>query len=1211
MGSHLIELPAALRDPKFRFVKLGSNGKKLKAPIEIGWNIFDLDELKAYIERKAIQWDADDANGKHAEMRSKGQRVPKRPEFRGRLNNYSYDEPEFKEWLKQGRNYGVTGAGGLVKLESDDVDWWEKLGVVALLPETFTVQSSTSNRQHFYFYCPEVSDCPLFDPGSGEDIGHIRGTGDASGRGGMVVGPGSMHPSRVKYIVIKEVPIASISHEVLEKIKQTLGKPNNSRSQKDRDSSTSEDRLRVTDDTKTDPFRNITCTQVLGQGWDWHYEGSQKAGPNPYGNHTNKTGHNLVISDDDTEFYCFACNQGGGVSRLIAIKAGIMRCDQPGSPTGRDWWNTIRYALKEGWIDETATAAGLNKCGKTKERTAPTLKEALLAMDTSCDGATSKDCKGFNKYDALFGKAMGAKVRSGLRLTTDEYKETRRMLEKYNRQLVEQGIDIRLIPKKQPIEESVEEGTKEDEPIQPEVKVMAEKLLRTGDCVQRRLDYIQRSVEGDCKAERVLIYCAHSAFLPTADKLHADVVGSPQVGKSKRAEAVLETMPPENVIMVTDASPKSLYYMSKEIALEGKIIYIDDVREEHIPVLKTFRNDSSIPPRNISVNDGEFADMKIRERPIVLASSVQTLNDLEGQAISRSFLITLPDPTKAEEKRVRKKIRTRLRAGALLAGSEDKEQAVLKQAARILRDEGIKSVLIPYDAEEPESADRRGTGQFMRLIKISAFMNQFQRPTLEMADGTKHILAIYKDLENAAEVWFDFETAQEFKIPAKAVRLIRSLPTNDPEEYGLEGTVSEIAKKDGVRADVGSEKTVGRWLEHLYNAGLANRKQVRAPGNPWAYWIAPDLRQRILSEIPTTGTGQFDLGHILDKSKCLKYMAQKSPDSLLELIYSFFTNKDIINRENIKGIISPSGQLLEGCLIESYLSFWQNGVLNTPNGAIDSEYLGQSGFLEKQGNDETKPEDSDRLGHLHFVQKGGNLVQDKELDLGIEAELKLAEKRQKEWEERFTPDRKWLDNKDDVPKERAACPICGDDIGPGHSSRTYENVSYCTSCPTHVPMILASMEGLTLKNPLGSTTTEIYEELAGRNSRPPKREHLASMLRAIGAIERDGRWVLPSTKKDDRPRGKELTTTEELVKNKYENSDGEDGEVTLLGRLKDLVAQYETEKKNIVPTKLARILGHEDKLTWLSNHLKKMGFEQTTDIDPVSHMCIWKNKAHG
>ena len=68
-----------------------------------------------------------------------------------------------------------------------------------------------------------------------------------------------------------------------------------------------------------------------------------------------------MIESDDKGFYCFECEQGGGVSRLIAIRAGLMRCDARGAPTGKTgWWDTIGYAMKEGIIsEETAREAGL------------------------------------------------------------------------------------------------------------------------------------------------------------------------------------------------------------------------------------------------------------------------------------------------------------------------------------------------------------------------------------------------------------------------------------------------------------------------------------------------------------------------------------------------------------------------------------------------------------------------------------------------------------------------------------------------------------------------------------------------------------------------------------------------------------------------------------------------------------------------------------
>lgn len=347
-----ITLPAQLVHPGYRFIKLGSSGEALKRPIEPGWNIFDLEELRIYLEKKAAQWDSDEEAGKHEDLRLAGRYVPRRPAFRGRLNNYSFDEPEFRDWLKRGRNYGVTGAGGLIKLESDDVPRWHELGVLDLLPEGFTVKSSSPTRQHFYFeFEGEIADSPLNDPETNEDIGHIRATGEAGGRGGMVVAPGSLHPHNVRYEVVKDLPIPKIDRETLDKIIAKF-----------QQAGTRQKKSAPKADLK-DPFKDVTISQVLGGHYrDFHLEGTQMAGPNPYGSHTNKNGHCLVIDPDDKEFYCFECEQGGGVSRLIAIKAGIMRCTDRGAPTGQAWWETIRHALKEGLInEETAKAAGLRE----------------------------------------------------------------------------------------------------------------------------------------------------------------------------------------------------------------------------------------------------------------------------------------------------------------------------------------------------------------------------------------------------------------------------------------------------------------------------------------------------------------------------------------------------------------------------------------------------------------------------------------------------------------------------------------------------------------------------------------------------------------------------------------------------------------------------------------------------------------------------------
>jgi len=119
------------------------------------------------------------------------------------------------------------------------------------------------------------------------------------------------------------------------------------------------------------------------------------------------------------------------------------------------------------------------------------------------------------------------------------------------------------------------------EPIPEEIRAKAEKILESGDPIQARCDHVARYVHSDGDAERALVFSCESVFMPKRDKLHSDISGSSQAGKSERAGAVHSTYPPENVMSLTEASPKSLYYLAQKMKKEGKtlddmLIYIDD-----------------------------------------------------------------------------------------------------------------------------------------------------------------------------------------------------------------------------------------------------------------------------------------------------------------------------------------------------------------------------------------------------------------------------------------------------------------------------------------------------------------------------------------------------------------------------------------------------------------------------------------------------------
>jgi len=171
----------------------------------------------------------------------------------------------------------------------------------------------------------------------------------------------------------------------------------------------------------------------------------------------------------------------------------------------------------------------------------------------------------------------------------------------------------------------------------------------------------------------------------------------------------------------------------------------------------------------------------------------------------------------------------------------------------------------------------------MRLIKVLAFINQFQRPIIEMQDGRMIVLATYADFLTATRIWFDFAEGQEFKISPKAVDVLKALPEKWPGK-----AAPTIAKEQHK-----SQRSTERYLEDLYEAGIASRERITAPGMPYGYWMEPETRQKALSQIPESEERITNSVRIATTKFCREYVAENQPDSLKDSYIKFFSNSDI------------------------------------------------------------------------------------------------------------------------------------------------------------------------------------------------------------------------------------------------------------------------------------------------------------------------------
>jgi len=230
--------------------------------------------------------------------------------------NYPYGHPVLAGYLAEGHNYGIlTGIGGLVVLDVDDLAGLEALGILDKVPETFTVKTGRGGL-HFYYLSQDLKQkIILEDPALRDSEGDPLHLGELQALGQQVVGPGSRHPNGNFYEVVKDLPIASIAKADMLQILAPLKQIRKS----DADPVI---RRRKTSGTSLGDL--IPIDQVA-----WPEDVKERAGAEIRGSHPlhgSKSGKNFAINTAKNCWHCFRHRSGGGPLEWIAVMKGIIDC---------------------------------------------------------------------------------------------------------------------------------------------------------------------------------------------------------------------------------------------------------------------------------------------------------------------------------------------------------------------------------------------------------------------------------------------------------------------------------------------------------------------------------------------------------------------------------------------------------------------------------------------------------------------------------------------------------------------------------------------------------------------------------------------------------------------------------------------------------------------------------------------------------------------
>lgn len=245
-------------------------------------------------------------------------------------NQFCYEDPVLLEWLKNGCNYGIVCVSGdCCIVDADNYNRLDQLGSLDGYSETFTVRTGASDGDHYHFYikCSGLGSkkIPFYD--LVDDTEHL-GEVYPSGCPAYCCGPGSLHPSGQRYVVVNDAPIKRVTPEELDK--SFFSKVKSARITHQRI-----DQLMQKIPPRAKLQKNLLTEQLGLRIQDFAMpvgnvvkRGDEYQGSHPV--HGSTTGQNFAINVKKNLWYCFRDNSGGDPLTFLAVKHGLIRCDDAG-----------------------------------------------------------------------------------------------------------------------------------------------------------------------------------------------------------------------------------------------------------------------------------------------------------------------------------------------------------------------------------------------------------------------------------------------------------------------------------------------------------------------------------------------------------------------------------------------------------------------------------------------------------------------------------------------------------------------------------------------------------------------------------------------------------------------------------------------------------------------------------------------------------------
>ncbi len=616
--------------------------------------------------------------------------------------NYPYGHAVLAGYLAEGHNYGVlTGMGGLLVLDVDDISRLDAMGIIEKLPETFIVRTGRGGL-HFYLLCDLKEKIILEDPELKDSEGDPLHLGELQALGQQVVGPGSIHPNGNRYEVIKNLPIADITKDQLLQILAPLKQISVRKAEEIRTA-----RRRKSGGSSLGDL--IPIDQVAMPKGIKERAGSEIQGSHPL--HGSTSGKNFSINTSKNCWHCFRHGTGGGPLEWLAVETGLIQC-QDAKPECLDT-ETFKKVLQ--------IARDRGFC--ILEQESPKVEEPIELDEIEARYKADPDIITTPGALAALRKLSAFKLAGffkKLRISGDQKKILQSLL------------------KPEPIPAA------EDNRFDADILTEANQILDEGWGFEYIYEVWQKRHHGDGNLGKGLLLSIGAQSCISSKGVHIHACGPRGSGKSDGAEKASETIP-ENYLLVGSASPKALYYLGSRLPA-GSVVYLDDIgwNDQSAQMFKTCTTFYREGATHTVVVDQEIGQFKTAPRIIFWLTTADDQTD--EQIRDRLLRIdTTEDPK--HTKAVIDFIFSQRKSGA---ASFDPRELKVCQAIIYLLKQVFIDVIIPFTDNIRFEGDPRGATIFADLVSSFAIW----RYRIREHDSNGAVIACYEDYKDA-ETFFN------------------------------------------------------------------------------------------------------------------------------------------------------------------------------------------------------------------------------------------------------------------------------------------------------------------------------------------------------------------------------------------------------------------------------------------------------------------------